>query len=230
MRIAGAERAVTGRNAQSLKYDILTALGAHACAADKHVQRLALRLITLIVARYNWATDEIAVGQREMASLWSLDERSVKRDIARLRDMGWLVVRRPAARGRVATHGLGLDAILRQTRDAWSHVGSDFVARMTGTTQPEVSPSDNIVPFPVPATDAGPWAQMQAQLFRQDPHLYTAWFAALHPLPVADGVMTLIAPSRFHASYILSNHAIRLARLAVSVDPGIQRLDIRAGG
>ena len=105
----------TGRNAAALKYDILTAMGVHACAGDKHRQRLVLRLITLIVARYNWTSDEITVGQREMAALWSIDERSVKRDMAKLRDMGWLVQKRAAARGRVAVHGLDLSRILTET-------------------------------------------------------------------------------------------------------------------
>ena len=99
MRVARA----TGRNAAVIKYDLLTALGAHACAGDKHLQRLVLRFITLIVARYNWQADELSVGQTEMAALWSVDARTVKRDMARLREMGWLSIRRAAARGRVAT-------------------------------------------------------------------------------------------------------------------------------
>ena len=101
-----------GRQAASRKYDLLTALGVHACHGDKHRQRLVLRLMTLIVARYNWQSDEITVGQREIAALWGVDERTVKRDIARLRALGWLVQHRAAVRGRVASHGLDLAAIL----------------------------------------------------------------------------------------------------------------------
>ena len=56
-----------GRQAASRKYDLLTALGAYACRGDKHFQRLTLRFITLIVARYNWQADELTVGQREIA-------------------------------------------------------------------------------------------------------------------------------------------------------------------
>ena len=75
-----------GRQAASRKYDLLTALGVHACHGDKHLQRLVLRFMTLIVARYNWQHDDLSVGQREIAALWAVDERTVKREMAKLRD------------------------------------------------------------------------------------------------------------------------------------------------
>ena len=77
----------TGRNSSVFKYDLLTVVGAYALSADKGRQRLVLRLMTLITARYNWAKDELAVGQREIARLWKIDERSVKREMAKLRAM-----------------------------------------------------------------------------------------------------------------------------------------------
>jgi len=221
----GAGRRATGRNAQALKYDILTALGSHACGGDKHLQRLVLRFITLIVARYNWATDELAVGQAEIARLWDLDERSVKREMARLRALGWLTQRRPAARGRVAVHGLDLQAILTQTREAWGRVGSDFEARMAGEA-PEAPAPDNVIPFPAPAADTGLWPQVQALLFREDPNLYRAWFAALTEVPGDPETLRLIAPTRFHASYLTANHLLRLTRLAAQAQPGIVRVEI----
>ena len=88
-----------GRGASARKYDILTALGAFALAQGKHEQRRVLRLMTLITARYNWARDELAVGQRESARLWAVDERTVKREMARLKAAGWLVVKRQGAFG-----------------------------------------------------------------------------------------------------------------------------------
>jgi len=90
-----------GRDAAARKYDIITALGAYALAGGKHDHRLVLRFITLVTARYNWARNELAVGQREIAQLWSVDERTVKREMAKLRGCGWLVVKRQGARGRV---------------------------------------------------------------------------------------------------------------------------------
>jgi len=107
-----------GRDAAARKYDIITALGAYALAGGKHDHRLVLRFITLVTARYNWARNELAVGQREIAQLWSVDERTVKREMAKLRGCGWLVVTRQGARGRVTAYGLDLDAILEKTRPA----------------------------------------------------------------------------------------------------------------
>ena len=53
-----------GRNAAAFKYDLLTVMGAFGLAQEKGRQRLVLRLMTLVTARYNWARDELAVGQR----------------------------------------------------------------------------------------------------------------------------------------------------------------------
>ena len=238
MRIPGADwqsparqppdRRATGRNAASVKYDILSALGAHGCAGDKHLQRLALRLITLIVARYNWITDELAVGQRDIAVLWSVDERSVKREMGRMKGLGWLVLKRPAARGRVAVHGLDLAAILAQTAADWPRIGSDFVARMSRPEGGEgvEAPASNVITFPAPAGEGGLWSGLQARLYREDPNLYGAWFAALRAEPPADGMLTLIAPSRFHADYLTANYIPRLERLAAGADPAIRRVTV----
>ena len=77
-----------GRNASALKYDILSALAVHALAGDKHRQRLILRLSALITTRYNWQRNELSMGRDEIARLWSVDERTVKREMARLRTLG----------------------------------------------------------------------------------------------------------------------------------------------
>lgn len=231
MQNAGPERRATGRNAASVKYDILTALGAHGCAGDKHRQRLVLRLITLIVARYNWITDEIMVGQREMATLWSIDERSVKRDLAKLRDMGWLVQKRAAARGRVAVHGLGLARILEGTQPDWERVGPDYAARMAGQGAPEApeAPPSNVISFPLPVGEGGLWPRIQGLLHREDPHLYGAWFAALQA-EHEDGHLRLLAPSRFHADYLRSNHLVRLERAARACAPELARVEVVFAG
>ena len=82
----------TGRGASSRKYDILTALSAFALRGSKHEQRRVLRFMLLITARYNWRRDRLSVGQREIAMMWSCDERTVKREMARLKALGWLKV------------------------------------------------------------------------------------------------------------------------------------------
>ena len=53
-----------GRTASVVKYDVLTAMGAYALAHGKHEQRLILRFITLVVARYNWQRDELPMKKR----------------------------------------------------------------------------------------------------------------------------------------------------------------------
>jgi hypothetical protein len=39
--------------------------------------------MALITMRYNWQRDELTTGQGEIAPLWSVDERTVKREMAR---------------------------------------------------------------------------------------------------------------------------------------------------
>ena len=202
-----------GRQAASRKYDLLTALGVHACHGDKHLQRLVLRLMTLIVARYNWQSDEITVGQREIAALWGVDERTVKRDIARLRALGWLVQHRAAVRGRVASHGLDLAAILAATRGDWAAVGPDFVERMSGPQTP-VASAPNVVSFPAPPqplpNGAGLGARAQARLQAEDPARFAAWFRPWVEVGTEGGLIELAAPSRFHASYVTTHLTARL--------------------
>lgn len=212
-----------GRHAATIKYDLLTALGTHACGAERNRQRLILRLLTLITARYNWISDEISSGQREIAQLWAIDERSVKRDLAKLRNMGWLVQKRPSARGRVAVHGLDIDRILAETAADWARVGPDYLARMTAEP---VQTSAKVIAFPAPPPAEGLWPRIQGALHREDPHLYGAWFAALRSGSAAPGHLALYAPSRFHADYLRANHMARLERAALACDPGLERIEI----
>lgn len=194
----------------SLKYDVLTAVGAWGCGGDKHRQKLVLRLITLLTARYNWQDDTLVTGQREIASLWSVDPRTVKREMAKMRDLGWLILKRPAARGRVACYGLGLDVILRETETVWPNVGPDFVARMSGPVVE--SPDQTVVAFPI--TGDGTWPAIASRLRAEDPGLFNAWFAPLVPLGERDGVLRLKVPSRFHGSFVQTHHLGRLQAVA----------------
>lgn len=221
-----------GRQAASRKYDVLTALGVHACHGDKHLQRLVLRFITLIVARYNWQADEITVGQREIAALWAVDERTVKRDIARLRALGWLVQRRAAVRGRVATHGIDLDAILTATAPDWDAVGPDFADRMRGPAA--VAVAQNVVAFPASAPpaplspDAGLWLRASTRLMSEDPALHAAWFRPLAEIAVDGGTVELAAPSRFHASFVMTHHHQRLLAALKREDGTIRNVTVLA--
>lgn len=226
-----------GRQAASRKYDLLTALGVHACHADKHMQRLILRFITLIVARYNWQGDEICVGQREIAALWGVDERTVKRDMARLKSLGWLVQHRAAVRGRVASHGIDIAAILASTAPDWPAVGPDFVDRMSGPAAPAPQ-APNVVSFPAPAVPALPvggaatgglWGRAQMRLQAEDPALFAAWFRPLTEIATDGGVIELAAPSRYHASYVRTHLLPRLLAAVRTEDGAIRSVVIQAG-
>ncbi len=211
-----------GRGAAARKYDLLTAMGAHALASGKGPQRMVLRLMTLITARYNWTRDELAVGQREIARLWDCDERTVKREMARLRAMGWLTVRRQGARGRVTEYALGVERILDDTKPRWEAIGPDFAVRMG-----EAPPSE-VVPLPVrgavPAPDVSggtEWALAQALLHAEDAATYGAWLRHLRRVERAGGRLVLSAPSRFHAAYVGSHLVSRVLAACQAVDEDV---------
>lgn len=217
-----------GRTASAQKYDIITALGVFALSRDKHEQRLVLRLITLITARYNWTRDELCVGQREIASLWSVDERTVKREMAKLRGMGWLVVTRQGARGRVTQYSLDIAQMLEATKPAWHRVGSDFDIRMHGGPA-----TSQVVPLPVrghvqqpQVSDGTEWALARAILHSEDQGLYGSWFQALKRMDRSGSRLTLSAPSRFHAAYVQTHLAARILAAVEAVDGDITEIAI----
>lgn len=227
-----ATRAV-GRHAASRKYDLLTALGAFALSQDKGQQRLTLRLLTLITARYNWSADELVVGRREMARLWCVDERTVKREMAKLRAMGWVEVKRPGARGRITAYRLMLDTVLSDTRPAWDNVGADFTARMTLTSEPAPTGQGAIVAFPGSARPAPPdlsagdeWALAQGVLFSEDAQSFGAWIRALGRADRTGDRLCLMAPSRFHAHYVQTHLLERIRRAVRSVDDSVAHVAV----
>ncbi len=219
-----------GRHGSTRKYDVLSVLGAHGLAGGKTGQRLALRLICLITARYNWQTDELSVGQAEIARLWSVDVRTVKREMAELRGRGWLVEKRAAARGRVTRYGLGLARIMADTRADWPNVGIDLVARLEGEGAAEAEQTTNVVPFPT--AGAAPdhdtlWGHTKARLREEGPTVYAAWIAGLEWADHADGTVDLRAPSSFHASYVSTHLAADILRALRRFDPAIALLRVR---
>ena len=147
---------------------------AYGLSQDKHRQRLVMRLMALITTRYNWQRDELTMGQAEIAKLWSVDPRTVKREMAKLRSLGWLVEKRAAARGRVATHGIALDQIMVDTKPMWEAIGPDFVARVAPES-PVGGQGANVVPLrpsEAPVSDGSLWADAAAVFHGQDPAGY----------------------------------------------------------
>ncbi|RCW87228.1 DnaA N-terminal domain-containing protein [Paracoccus lutimaris] len=218
-----------GREAAAKKYDLLSAMMAHGLAADKHRQRLVLRLMALITSRYNWQRDELTVGQREIARLWCVDERTVKREMAKLRVLGWIEIKQQGARGRVSVLGLNLERILLDTRPEWANIGPDFVERVGGASQRvEAAPEpSNVVPLRRGAGVApaeGLWGAAQTRLAAEDRALFDAWFAGLADGGIAGDCLTLVAPTRFHANYI-QTHLIERLRMAVArSDAGVRQV------
>ena len=217
-----------GRDAATKKYDILSALLAYGLRQDKHKQRLIMRLMALVTTRYNWQRDELSMGQNEIAKLWDVDTRTVKREMAKLRSLGWLVEKRCAARGRVALHGIALDQIMLDTKPAWDAIGPDFVARV----QPSAEPvhSQNVVPLrPVaaPVSDGSLWAEAQAIFHGQDAAGFAAWVEKLTVVDQSDGALVVMAPSRFHATYVATNLSERLTVILRRLDPSIAKLVVQ---
>ncbi|SOC20760.1 hypothetical protein SAMN05877809_11336 [Rhodobacter sp. JA431] len=208
-----------GRGGATRKYDLLTILGVHALSQGKTLQRQTLRLICLITARYNWQNDHLSVGQNEIARLWSVDTRTVKREMAAFRERGWLIEKRPAARGRVTVYGLGILRILEDTRASWEMVGPDLVARLDSPA-PEVE-DRNVIPFPQVALPAGEgvWPRIARRLQEEDASIYRAWFAAFQVEEMAEELW-LRAPSAFHAAYVRTHHMSRLEAALALEAPG----------
>ena len=223
-----------GQGAQARKYDILSALGAHGLAGGQHRQRLALRLITLITARYNWGHDHLAVGQAEIARLWAVDERTVKREMARLREMGWLRLKRPGARGRVNEYGIDLERILDETRDSRAAIGPDFERRLAATEPvPAGTEGVNVIPFPQPEPflpESDDWKAVCAAFEDDDPAAHRAWIAPLLAEGIDDGHFVLRAPTRFHASYVRIHFGDRLERLLRRRYPELSAIVVLALG
>lgn len=218
-----------GRNAPALKYDILSALAVFALSGDKHRHRTVLRVMTLITTRYNWRSNELSIGREEIARLWSVNERTVKREMAKLRSSGWITVKRPAARGRVAVYQIDLKQIMLDTAEIWPVIGTDFQDRMLQ----EPDSATNIVPFQAksaipPPTGEDVWAQVQSILHGRDPELWASWFQHLSEAERAGGQVTLIAPSRFMAEYIAQKWTARIVAAYGRVDPSVRSLRIQA--
>ena len=223
---------ITGPGAAAVKYDILTALLVTAARSDAVEARLALRLSLLITARFNWRSGCFAVGQKEMARMWGVTERTAKREMAHLRGLGWVAVSVPAARGRVAQYRIDLDRVLGATMPHWDAVGPDFVARMSHAPEPETD--SNVVPLrrdlTLPDADGTGWDGAARRLQAQDQALYSAWFAPLQVLEVENGILTLLAPSRFIASYVRTHYLTRLLAAITAENREVREVQIVCEG
>lgn len=222
-----------GQGAASKKYDVLTALGAHACGGSKFQQRLVLRFMTAITARYNWQRDELTMGRAELARLWQVDERTVKRELAKLKAAGWLFIKRPAARGRVTAYAIDWNSVLKDTRPAWKSVGPDFelrLASMDGDPDPMPEKDRTVVAFPTTKSNEGDseWDQALALLQRDDPIFHGNWLAQIKRSDLRQGILELEAPTGFHANYLNTHAMARITRAVQEFAPDVHRVFVTA--
>lgn len=220
-----------GPSAGAVKYDVLTALLVMASQGEAVEARLALRLSLLITARFNWRKGVFAVGQKELARMWGVTERTVKREMAELRARGWIEVAVPAARGRVAEYRIAFESVLGETMPYWTAVGPDFAARLTGA--PATQEPCNVVPLnreTAKMPQGGLWGAVAARLKEQDAAVYEAWFARLVYVDVTQGVLTLMAPNRFLADYVGTHFLGLVTAAAMAEDRSISGLKLLAAG
>lgn len=210
----------TGPLASVQKYDVLTALAIVGLNGKPGFQRSMLRMVALITARYNWKLDELTVGQRDLAKMWAVDERTVKREMKRLTEYRILIQLRPGVRGRVAAYRLNQSEIFRLSQPHWEEVGPDFVARMGGNRRVSEPSEDKVVriDFRPSAQSSHPgrtaWERTASQLAEIDPDLHRCWFASLVFEDFLSGSLRLRAPSSFIAKYILTHFMTRLREAA----------------
>ena len=226
---------ITGAGAGVMKYDVLTALSLWALRGSAAEQMSGLRLVALVTARYNWARDDVSIGQRDLARLWGVTERTVKREMRRLQDLGILQVARPGVRGRVASYRLVPEVVAALSEAHWDAVGPDFVERFEERRAAPVrqeGPSVLRVDFgqlrgaePVPGD---PWAALQAWLRAAAPSAYSAWFAPLQLVEADAEQVVLVAPSAFVQRYIETHHMEVLRAGVAQVFGAAARLEVRA--
>jgi len=226
---------LTGPEAGVIKYDLLTALSVAGLNGSPTLQTSLMRLIAALTSRYNWRADELSVGQRDLARMWSVNERTVKREIKRLTDAQLLVCTRAGVRGRVAAYRLNYAQIVRLSEPCWPLVGPDYDARMkeryrsetpvkvvnlADYAKPELAASETSVP--------GTWQRAMAQLSRENGDQFKAWFSQLEYVSFEGGVLLLRTPSKFAQRYI-ETHLSRPLVTAVEAELGpVTRIEFKA--
>ena len=218
-----AVRKLAGPGAGVRKYDLLTALAVAGLAGPPTFCTSMTRLIALITARYNWRLDEVTIGQAELARLWSVDPRTVKRELKRLREMGVLILKRAGVRGRVSAYALDHVRIDQITHAAWPQVGPDFEDRMAGA-RPVAE--EKVITFPGGVDRRSDWGRARQVLKAADPARFTAWFAPLVQSERHADILTLRAPSGFHARYVETHLIGDLVRAVNQITPEIATIEI----
>lgn len=217
---------LVGPGAGARKYDLLTAIALAGLTETVLSRTLALRLIALVTARYDWARDQVAVGHTELTRLWSVSRRTVIRDVDKLMTLG--VLRRVAEgrRGRVSVYRLGHDALDVITAPLWPKAGRPLEERMT-------RPSAEAVPLQrPPVLDApSPWRDARDRLAAAlGDATMIRWIDPLRFEAAEGGVLMLGAPSRFMADYVAQQFGLKVEAAAAAAFGARLRLSLRVEG
>ncbi len=219
----------TGPGAGVIKYDVITALSLLALRDGPTLQMTVLRLIALITARYNWKRDHFSVPQADMARMWNVSERTVKREIKRMLSAGLVTCVRPGVRGRVGAYRLNYAHLSDCTRPLWADVGNDYDTRMQGMQGPsdakvvkvdfaQRQPADK--PLDLPFAD-GLWGRVLQRLAEADPANLRNWYMKLELQSSEPGRVVLTAPSAFVAQFV-QTHLARALVTAFNQEMGQQ--------
>lgn len=217
---------LAGPGAGVRKYDLLTALAVAGLAGSPGFATSMTRLIALVTARYNWRLDEVSIGQAELARMWSVDVRTVKRELKRLADHGLLSIKRAGCRGRVATYQLDHNRINELTCKTWPLVGNDFEERMGSAGQGGDAGDKTVVPFPTAADPRSEWTEARAALRQVDRARARAWYDPLVREGRAGHILSLRAPSSFHADYVMTHLIGDLTRAVAEADPDVRVVQV----
>ena len=218
---------LTGPGAGSMKYDVLTALSVSGLHGAPAQQISMTRLCTLITARYNWKLDHFCVGQPEMARMWHVTERTVKREIKRWVDDRLLICVRKGVRGRVGAYRLNILRVFEISRATWAAVGTDYAERME-SMDPAQSSSVVKVDFAKavqdvpPVNDGTSWSAVSERLRALYPDKHRNWFAPLRFVSDEGGRYTLAARSGFVVRYLETHFSTVIAE-AVQAEVGLGR-------
>ena len=203
-----------------MKYDVITALSVMALHDSPTVQVTVLRLVSLITARYNWKTDQFCVAQADMARMWNVSERTVKREMKRMVEAGLIRCIRQGVRGRVGAYRLDYHQLFDKSRGCWDAVGMDFSDRMAVTAG---AGSTKVVKVDFAARktahDAMPevptgndvWSRALKELAQDDPDRLQAWYSKLSLVDAGPDDVTLRAPSGFVANFIQTHLAAQIS-------------------
>ena len=156
-------------------------------------------------------------------------------EMAKLRGLGWLVVKRQGARGRVTEYALAVEKLLKDTRPIWAAVGPDFEQRMEGQgAKPAEATDAKVVPLqrqgravaPPEVDSSTEWGLARSLLYTEDPARFSSWLAALTRGERVGRRLYLTAPSRFHAHYVATHLNAQCLNAVRQVDADIDEVII----